>query len=86
VEADRGGGAKEAQQWTEGSETGTEKISRNCKKKLKKHRNRQKSNLAKHQNKNRDRGGRDEEKGRRAPGLGTSSKLIEPGAKGWRLG
>jgi hypothetical protein len=36
VEADRGGGAKEAQQWTEGSETGTEKISRNCKKKKKK--------------------------------------------------
>jgi hypothetical protein len=66
VEADRGGGAKEAQQWTEGNETSTEKISRNCKKKkkkLKKHRNRQKSNLAKHQNKNRDGGGRDEEKG-----------------------
>jgi hypothetical protein len=32
VEARRGGGAKEAQQWTEGSETGAEKISRNYKK------------------------------------------------------
>jgi hypothetical protein len=57
VEARRGGGAKEAQQWTEGSETGAEKIGSNYKKKLKKHRNRQKSNTAKHQNKNRDGGG-----------------------------
>jgi hypothetical protein len=32
VEACRSGGAKEAQQWTEGSETGAEKIGRNCKK------------------------------------------------------
>jgi hypothetical protein len=33
VEARRGGGAKKAQQWTGGSETGAEKIGRNCKKK-----------------------------------------------------
>jgi hypothetical protein len=32
VEARCDGGAKEAQQWTEGSETGAEKIGRNCKK------------------------------------------------------
>jgi hypothetical protein len=32
VEARRNGGAKEAQQWTEGSEIGTEKIGRNYKK------------------------------------------------------
>jgi hypothetical protein len=32
VEACRSGSAKEAQQWTEGSETGAEKIGRNCKK------------------------------------------------------
>jgi hypothetical protein len=32
VEARRGGGATEAQQWTEGSETGVKKIGRNCKK------------------------------------------------------
>jgi hypothetical protein len=51
MEARRGGGAKEAQEWTEGSETGAEKIGRNCKKKLKKRKNRQKSNIAKHQNK-----------------------------------
>jgi hypothetical protein len=57
VEARRGGGAKEAQQLTEGSETGSKKIGINCKKKkLKKHRNRQKSNTAKHQNKNPDGG------------------------------
>jgi ribosome recycling factor len=36
VEARRGGGAKEAQQWTEGSETSVKKISRNCKKKIQK--------------------------------------------------
>jgi hypothetical protein len=36
VEACRSGGAKEAQQWTEGSETGAEKIGRNCKKTQKK--------------------------------------------------
>jgi hypothetical protein len=30
--AHRGGGTKEAQQWTEGSETGVEKIGINCKK------------------------------------------------------
>jgi hypothetical protein len=58
VETRRGGGAKEAQQWTEANETNTEKISRNYKKKLKKYKNRQKSNTAKHQNKNRDGGGR----------------------------
>jgi hypothetical protein len=52
VEARRGGGMKKAQQWTEGSETGTKKIGRNCKKKnLKKYKNRQKSNTPKHQNK-----------------------------------
>jgi hypothetical protein len=33
VEARRDKGAKEAQQWTEGSETGAKKIGRNCKKK-----------------------------------------------------
>jgi hypothetical protein len=33
VEARRGGGAKESQQWTEGGETNAEKIGRNCKKK-----------------------------------------------------
>jgi hypothetical protein len=64
VEARRGGGAKEAQQWTEGSETGAEKIGRNCKKKLKKHRNRQKSNTAKHQTKTGMEEAGDEEKGR----------------------
>jgi hypothetical protein len=32
MEARHGGGAKEAQQWTEGSKTGVEKIGRNCKK------------------------------------------------------
>jgi hypothetical protein len=32
VEARHGGGAKEAQQWTEGSETGAKKIDRNYKK------------------------------------------------------
>jgi hypothetical protein len=32
VEARRGGDAKEAQQWTEGSETGAEKIGINYKK------------------------------------------------------
>jgi hypothetical protein len=32
VKARRSGGAKKAQQWTEGSETGAEKIGRNCKK------------------------------------------------------
>jgi hypothetical protein len=37
VEARRGGGAKEAQQWTEGSEIGAEKIGRNCKKTQKTH-------------------------------------------------
>jgi hypothetical protein len=31
MEARRGGGAKEAQQWTEGSETSAEKIGINCK-------------------------------------------------------
>jgi hypothetical protein len=36
VEARRGGGAKKAQHWTEGSKTGVEKIGRNCKKKKKK--------------------------------------------------
>jgi hypothetical protein len=45
VEARRGGGMKEAQQWMEGSETSKEKIGKNYqkkKKKLKKRRNRQK--------------------------------------------
>jgi hypothetical protein len=32
VEASRGGGEKEAQQWMEGSETGAEKIGKNYKK------------------------------------------------------
>jgi hypothetical protein len=32
MEARRGGGAKEAQEWMEGSETSAEKIGRNCKK------------------------------------------------------
>jgi hypothetical protein len=32
MEARRGGGAKEAQEWTEGSETNAEKIGRNYKK------------------------------------------------------
>jgi hypothetical protein len=32
VEARRGGGAKQDQQWTEGNEIGVEKIGRNCKK------------------------------------------------------
>jgi hypothetical protein len=32
MEARRGGGAKEAQEWTEGSETSAEKIGRNYKK------------------------------------------------------
>ena len=36
VEACRGGGAKKAQQWTEGSEIGAKKIDKNCKKKKKK--------------------------------------------------
>jgi hypothetical protein len=75
VEAHRGGGAKKAQQWTEGS--GAEKIGKNCKKTQKTH----KSNTLKHQNKNRDGGGGREEKGQGALGLRTSSKLLEPGAK-----
>jgi hypothetical protein len=58
VEAHRGGDVKEAQQWTEGSETSAKKIGKKCKKKkLKKHKNRQKSNTAKYQNKNWDGGG-----------------------------
>jgi hypothetical protein len=36
MEACRGGGVKEAHQWMEGSETGAEKIGRNCKKTHKK--------------------------------------------------
>jgi hypothetical protein len=32
MEARRGGGAKEAQQWTGGNETSAEKIDKNCKK------------------------------------------------------
>jgi hypothetical protein len=36
VDACRGGGAKKAQQWTEGSETNAEKIDRNYKKTKKK--------------------------------------------------
>jgi hypothetical protein len=58
VEARHGGGVKEAQQWTEGSETGAKKIGRNCKKKNSKNTETdKKSNTAKHQNKNRDGGG-----------------------------
>jgi hypothetical protein len=63
VKARRSGGAKEAQQWTEGSEIGAEKIDINCKK-LKKHRNRQKSNTAKYQTKTRMEEAGDEKKGR----------------------
>jgi hypothetical protein len=67
MEACRSGGAKKGQQWTEGSETGTEKIGRNYKKKkkTKKHKNRlkKKSNTAKHQNKYLDGGGRGRGKG-----------------------
>jgi hypothetical protein len=55
VEARHGWGAKEAQQWTEGNETGAEKIGRNCKKKTQKtQKQTEKKNTAKHQNKNRD--------------------------------
>jgi hypothetical protein len=86
VEARRSGGAKEAQQWTEGSEIDAKKIGRNCKKKkkkkLKKHRNKQKSNTAKYQTKTRMEEAGDEKKGRGAPGLGTSSKLLESGVRG----
>jgi hypothetical protein len=64
VEAHRSGGAKEAQQWTEGSETRAEKIGRNCKKKLKKRRNKQKSNIAKYQTKTGMEEAGDEKKGR----------------------
>jgi hypothetical protein len=65
VEARPSGGAKEAQQWTEGSETGTEKIGINYKKNSKKkHRNRQKSNTAKYQTKTRMEEARDEKNGR----------------------
>jgi hypothetical protein len=72
VEARRSGGAKKAQQWTEGSKTGMEKIGRNCKK-LKKHRNKMKINTTKHQNKNRDGGG-----GGRGKGTGgTGSRDIK---------
>jgi hypothetical protein len=71
------GGTKKAQQWTEGSKTGAEKIGRNCKN----HRNRHKSNTAKHLNKIGMEEAKEEEKGREAPGLGTSSKLLESGAK-----
>jgi hypothetical protein len=53
VEARRGGGAKEPQQWTKGNETGAEKIDRNCKKTQKTQKQIEK-NTAKHQNKNRD--------------------------------
>jgi hypothetical protein len=63
MEARRSGGAKEAQQWTEGSETGAEKIGRNCKK-TQKNTNRQKSNTAKYQTKTRMEEAGDEKKGR----------------------
>jgi hypothetical protein len=55
---------KEAQQWTEGSETDAEKIGRNCKKTQKKHRNRQKSNTAKYQTKTRMEEAEDKKRGR----------------------
>jgi hypothetical protein len=74
---------KKAQQWTKGSKTGVEKIGRNCKKKNPK--NTETDRKVIHQNtktKYRDGGGREEEKGHGASGLGTSSKLLEPGAKG----
>jgi hypothetical protein len=64
MEARRDGGVKEAQQWTEGSETNAKKISKNWIEEA-----------------------GDEEKGREALGLGTSSKLLEPGVKGtWEGG
>jgi hypothetical protein len=64
VEARRDRGVKEAQQWTEGSETNVKKISRNWIEEA-----------------------GDEEKGRRALGLGTSRKLLEPSVKGmWEGG
>jgi hypothetical protein len=83
VEARRGGGAKKAQQWTEGSETGVEKIGRNCKKKTQKTQKQTEKKYIKtpKQNTGMEEAG-EEEKGRGAPGLGTSSKLLEPGAKG----
>jgi chitodextrinase len=52
VEARRGRGAKEAQQWTEGNETNAEKIGRNCKKTQKTQKHIEKKNTTKHQNKN----------------------------------
>jgi hypothetical protein len=67
VEAHRGGGTKEAQQWMEGNKTNTEKIGINYKK-AKKHINKQKSNTTKYQNKNRDGRGGGRGKGTRGTG------------------
>jgi hypothetical protein len=51
MEARRGGGAKEAQEWTEGRETSAKKIGRNYKKTKKNTGIDRKVNIAKHQNK-----------------------------------
>jgi hypothetical protein len=83
VEARRGGGAKEAQQWTKGSETGTKKIGRNCKKKNSKNIKTDRKVIQQNtKTKTEMEEAVDEEKGWGASGLGTSSKLLEPGAKG----
>jgi hypothetical protein len=82
VEARHGGGAKEAQQLTEGSETSAEKINRNCKKKNSKNTETDRKVI---QQNTRTKIGMeeavDEEKGWGAPSLGTLSKLLEPGVK-----
>jgi hypothetical protein len=80
VEARRGGGVKEAQQWTEAAKLARRRSAETVKK-LKKHKNRQKSNTAKHQTKlGMEKAGMRKRDG--APGLGTSSKLLEPSARG----
>jgi hypothetical protein len=82
VEARRSGGAKKAQQWTEGRETDTEKIGINYKKNPK---NTETDKKVIQQNTKTKTGmeeAGEEEKGRRTPGLGTLSKLLESGAKG----
>jgi hypothetical protein len=90
VEARCSGGTKKAQQWAEDSETGTKKIGRNCKKKKKKKKKKNPKNTETDKkviqqniktNTRIDEVG-EEENGQGAPGLGTSSKLLEPGAKG----
>jgi hypothetical protein len=85
MEARRSGGAKKGQQWTEGSETGTEKIGRNYKKKKKKpkKKNRLKKKVIQQNTKTNtwtEEAG-EEEKGWGAPGLGTSGELLELGVK-----